>query len=180
MRANLLVLPGEDAEACQGRVDGWIDSLGPRNEAEQYLAERAARISLQLDRVERAYLARVTVNINNAAADAAAGVKPKEKRKTSSRWDGGCSGMRAGRCPCTRIPGWKALAKPSVSWSGDVDDLNNPGRVVFSLESTAKGCDWLLDRWAELRSFGAGTSLAVARQAQGDPAVGPAACRCTL
>ena len=54
MRANLLVLPGEDAEACQGRVDGWIDSLKPRNEAEQYLAERAARISLQLDRIERA------------------------------------------------------------------------------------------------------------------------------
>ncbi len=28
-----------------------------------------------------------------------------------------------------------------------------PGRLVFSLESTAKGCGWLLDRWAELRSL---------------------------
>ncbi len=78
MRANLLVLPGEDAEACQGRVDGWTDSLKPRNEAEQYLAERAARISLQLDRIERAHLARLTANINNAAADAAAGVTQPE------------------------------------------------------------------------------------------------------
>jgi len=68
MRANLLVLPGEDAEGCQGRVDAWTDSLKPRNEAEQYLAERAARITLQLDRIERAHVARLTANINNAAA----------------------------------------------------------------------------------------------------------------
>ena len=58
MRAKILVLPGEDQEACQGRVDGWIDSLGPRNDVEHYLAERAARITLQLDRIERAYVAR--------------------------------------------------------------------------------------------------------------------------
>ena len=47
-------------------------------DVERYLAERAARITLQLDRIERSYLARVSVNINNAAADAAAGISRSE------------------------------------------------------------------------------------------------------
>ena len=156
MRANLLlVLPGEDAEACQARVDAWTDSLEPRNEAERYLAERTARITLQLDRIERAYVARVSANINNAAADAAAGVTQPEgdgedvlKLGWRLFWD--C----AGRWPCTHTHGSTSICnQPRVSWSGDVDDPNNPGQVVFSLESTARGCDWLLDQWAELRSL---------------------------
>jgi hypothetical protein len=150
MRANLLVLPGEDAEACQGRVDGWIDSLKPRNEAEQYLAERAARISLQLDRIERAHLARLTANINNAAAGVAQPEAEGEDVLTL-----GWRLFWSARGPLSLYPHTQLgpLPKPGVSWSGDVDDLNNPGRLVFSLESTAKGCDWLLDRWAELRAL---------------------------
>ncbi len=150
MRANLLVLPGEDAEACQGRVDGWIDSLKPRNEAEQYLAERAARISLQLDRIERAHLARLTANINNAAAGVA---QPEAEGEGEDVLTLGWRLFWSTRGPLSLYPHTQLgpLPKPGVSWSGDVDDLNNPGRLVFSLESTAKGCDWLLDRWAELR-----------------------------
>ena len=150
MRANLLVLPGEDAEACQGRVDGWIDSLKPRDEAEQYLAERAARISLQLDRIERAHLARLTANINNAAARV-----PQPEAEGEDVLTLGWRLFWSARGPLSLYPHTQLgpLAKPGVSWSGDVNDLNNPGRIVCSLESTAKGCDWLLDRWAELRSL---------------------------
>ena len=43
--------------------------------------------------------------------------------------------------------------KPPVSWSGIVHDPNNPAHLVHSLESSAAGCTWLLDRWAELRSM---------------------------
>jgi hypothetical protein len=152
MRANLLVLPGEDAEACQGRVDGWIDSLKPRNEAEQYLAERAARISLQLDRIERAHLARLTANINNAAAGVA---QPEAEGEGEDVLTLGWRLFWSARGPLSLYPHTQLgpLPKPGVSWSGDVNDLNNPERLVFSLESTAKGCDWLLDRWAELRAL---------------------------
>ena len=38
------------------------------------------------------------------------------------------------------------------SWSNEIDDPNEPARVVNRLESTAIGCAWLLDRWGELRS----------------------------
>ena len=68
MRANLLVLPGEDGEEFQARVDGWTDDLKPRNQREQYLIERAARVSWQLDRIKRTYVARLSANIYNAAA----------------------------------------------------------------------------------------------------------------
>jgi hypothetical protein len=66
-RAALPVLPGEDAGAFQGRIGAWTDDLRPRNEAEKYLAERAARLSWQLDRVKRARVARLPANICRAA-----------------------------------------------------------------------------------------------------------------
>ena len=37
------------------------------------------------------------------------------------------------------------------SWSNEIDDPNEPARIVNRLESTAIGCAWLLDRWGELR-----------------------------
>ena len=37
------------------------------------------------------------------------------------------------------------------SWSEEIDDPNEPARIVNRLESTAIGCAWLLDRWGELR-----------------------------
>src|SRR5271165_5434518 len=134
MRANLLVLPGEDREACQARVDGWLESLGPRNEAERYLAERSARITLQLDRIERAHLARVSININNAAAGRTGPEADGEDVLTLGWrlfWDA--------RGPLALYPhsGMESYSRDTrVSWSGDVNDPNNPGRLVFALEST--------------------------------------------
>jgi hypothetical protein len=40
-----------------------------------------------------------------------------------------------------------------VSWPGIAHDPNLPAHLVRSLESTAEGCAWLLDRWAELCSL---------------------------
>ena len=38
-----------------------------------------------------------------------------------------------------------------ISWSGEIDDPDDPARLVNRLEATAAGCGWMLDRWAELR-----------------------------
>ena len=44
------------------------------------------------------------------------------------------------------------LGEPTeVSWSGKIDDPDDPARLLIRLESTAMGCAWLLDRWGELR-----------------------------
>src|SRR5262249_58512303 len=40
-----------------------------------------------------------------------------------------------------------------VSWSGKIDDPDDPTRLVNRLESTALGCAWMLDRWADLRGL---------------------------
>ncbi len=178
MRANLLVLPGEDREACQARVDAWTDSLGPRNEAERYLAERTARITLQLDRIERAHVARVSINMNNAAAGVTEPEAEGEDALTLGWrlfWDE--RGPLA-LYPHTRTESYSTETR--VSWSGDVNDPNNPGRLVFALESTAKGCDWLMDRWAELRSLlERGKSWRSPDKLRAARFFGPAACRCT-
>ena len=39
------------------------------------------------------------------------------------------------------------------SWSDEIDDPNEPARILNRLEGTAMGCAWMLDRWRELRSL---------------------------
>jgi hypothetical protein len=54
------VLPGENARAYRGRLAKWTGTLGPRNDVESYLVERAVALSWQLDRVDRVQLAQLT------------------------------------------------------------------------------------------------------------------------
>ena len=45
-----------------------------------------------------------------------------------------------------------AQGGPPTSWSGQVDDPNQPYLLVKDLEASAKGCQALLDEWTILRS----------------------------
>jgi hypothetical protein len=69
MAAKLPVLPGENAEAYQGRTDTWTADLQPRNDVERDLVERAARASWQLERVELIEIAILTERIRDAPSD---------------------------------------------------------------------------------------------------------------
>src|SRR5215471_7312688 len=60
LTAKTLVLPGEDAEILQQRLDAWTTELRPRNSFEWLLVERMAALSWQLDRADRADAARLT------------------------------------------------------------------------------------------------------------------------
>src|SRR5271155_2809222 len=66
MAAKTLVLPGEDPEVFQGRIDAWTADLQPQNDLEQFLVERAATVSWQLDRADRAETARLASIIRDA------------------------------------------------------------------------------------------------------------------
>ena len=70
-RALTLILPGEDPDAFQGRLDAWTADLQPRNDLEQDLVVRAATITWQLDRADRAEAARLTDIILNAPEELA-------------------------------------------------------------------------------------------------------------
>jgi hypothetical protein len=147
LRAKTLVLPGEDPHAYQQRLDTWTGCLQPRDEVEQYMDARAVHASWNLERVDRARAARRDA-LRYADADRLA--EQAEQVTALGRrllWDP--------NGPLCLYP----HAAPAngdtvrVSWSGDPADPDDPARLVVRLESTALGCAWLLERWAELREL---------------------------
>ncbi|MHB1561796.1 MAG: hypothetical protein ACYC61_30470, partial [Isosphaeraceae bacterium] len=145
MRAELPVLPGEDEAILQRRRESWEQTLQPRDEVERYLVERAVNVSWQLDRADRAWAARMTLDIlesRSARADAQADEVIRLGRRLF--WDP--------RGPLCLYPFYTPmLGDPvRVSWSPEVVDSNDPARLMEGLEATAMGCAWLLDRWNEL------------------------------
>ena len=49
---TLVVLPHEDAEAYERRLLAWTAELNPKGDLDRYLAERAVKVSWQLDRAD--------------------------------------------------------------------------------------------------------------------------------
>jgi hypothetical protein len=152
LNAKTLVLPGEDADALQRRSEAWTADLAPRNDVEQYLVDRAVQVSWQLDRADRVEVARLA-RIIRAAPEEEARRQQEEALVLGRRlfWDR--------RGPMELYPHFPlrdqllAERKPRTSFSGLADDPDDPARLVLQLESTAAGCGWLLDRWAELREL---------------------------
>jgi hypothetical protein len=152
MTAKTLVLPGEDADVLQQRIEAWTADLQPRNDLEQFLVERAVQSSWQLERADRAELARQAGIIRAAPAEEAS--RQQEEAATLGRrlfWDR--------RGPMLLYPHFPlrdqllAEKKPRTSFSGLAEDPDDPARLVLRLESTAAGCQWMLDGWAELRAI---------------------------
>src|SRR4051812_3759130 len=50
MRAESDILPGEDPEELDSRIEAWADELGAETGPERYLAEAAAKASWRIDR----------------------------------------------------------------------------------------------------------------------------------
>src|SRR5262249_37321313 len=69
MAAKLPVLPGEDAEAYQARIETWTADLRPRNDVERDLVQRAARASWQLERAVFIQAVILTERIRAEASD---------------------------------------------------------------------------------------------------------------
>ncbi len=146
MSAKTPVLPGEDAAAFRKRLDDWKDELKPRSKIEDYLLERAVQVSWQLDRVDRAQAARIAAAARSAAIEQAT-AEADEALVLGRRliWDP--------RGPVALYPQFeRTIGDPMrVSWSSDIEDPDEPARLVNRLESTAMGCAWLLDRWGDLQ-----------------------------
>jgi hypothetical protein len=61
MTAKTLVLPGEDPERLQSRLETWTDQ--PQNAVEQYFLEQAVHCSWKLERAERVELAGTSCHV---------------------------------------------------------------------------------------------------------------------
>ncbi|MBV8608817.1 MAG: hypothetical protein JO034_15320, partial [Singulisphaera sp.] len=70
LRAATLVLPGEDPEALQHRLDAWTDELDPQTDLERYFVRSAVEASWRLDRVRRAEAAAGARRVTAAGAEA--------------------------------------------------------------------------------------------------------------
>src|SRR6185312_4251054 len=147
LRAKSPILPGEDPEALRARHAAITASIAPQDEVERLLVERLVKISWRLDRVDRALEAR------------SADTDPDEAARLAEEADFvalmGRRLIRDPRGPTCFYPQWETtLGKvPRVSWTEELDDPNDPARIVIALEARALGCAWLLDRFAEIRGL---------------------------
>ena len=145
MTAKTLVLPGEDADVLQQRIEAWTSDLQPQNEVEQFLVERSVQFSWQLERADRAELARLSSLIHGVPA-AAASRQQEEAAALGRR-------LLSGRNVTQEANLQSQLL--SVLVPGGIPDAQ-PRRCPRpprghrpALESTAAGCRWMLDRWSD-------------------------------
>ena len=141
-RARLPILPGEDPEAYQHRLDAWVGKFRPGDDVELYLVERAVHVSWQLDRADRA-----------ERGPTGRGDRPRGRPAGRGRREAGGRAVRtAPRAPDRRDAGRdrRGRGRPILSWPFDPEHSRHPARLVAALEATAAGCDWLRERWAEL------------------------------
>jgi hypothetical protein len=146
LRAETVVLPHEDEDAYRQRVDSWTRELNPRGDLGRYLAERAAKISWQLDRAdgyEQACLARRVRTAERTLEDgggreAAALLErlyqaddepPSSGPKVSSHF------------------AWL----PEGRGGAPAEEYEAPEALLRRLEGTAGGCRKLMAEWGRLR-----------------------------
>ena len=147
LSAKTFVLPGEDAAKLDARVAAWKQDVQPQTTMEDYLVERAAHVSWQLDRADRTIAARLTGLI----ADAPLNQAVEEADQVA---DLAFRLFWHPRGPIALYPQFPQLpVTPQTSRPETVENALNPARIVNRLEALPTGCQWLLDRWAELRKL---------------------------
>src|SRR5262245_60150540 len=147
LTARTAVLPGEDPERYQRHVDAWMQTLGPRNPVEDFLAQEAARLAWQIERADLAEAARLASHILNIPAE-------EQTRQADEVLVLGRRLFWDARGPIALYPHFPSpLPGPRTSGSGAAEDPDDPARLVNQLEATPAGCRWLLARWAELREL---------------------------
>ncbi len=135
------ILPGEDPQKYDARLDQWLDHYQPAGPAEQLLVERAVRASWMLDRCSRAEDAVLATRVRHAADDFLRDAYEEAEAL-------GCR-----------------LIDDDVNYNCYVDsrsqtaaDLieqrrrDDPPLLALKLNAFAAGAEWLIARWRELDS----------------------------
>ncbi len=151
MTARTLVLPGEDAGALQARLEDWTADLQPQNGVEQFLVEQAVHSSWKLERADRAEAARLSQVIESVPQEEA----NRQQDVVAALGDWLLSDRDVIHDLTLRRDLLDILAPDQKRTYPDcrtLDIFNHPEAIVRRLEATAIGCQWLLDRWTELRA----------------------------
>ena len=139
--------------ALQERLENWTTDLQPRNSVEQYLVERGVRLSWQLDRVTRAQDGRTTTQIVEGGSEEAE-LRAEEILEIGKRlfWDNRGPINFYPHRPVREVSSYGDTV-PRTSFCESPDDPDQPALLVRRLQSSAAGCQWMLDHWAELESL---------------------------
>ncbi len=149
MTAQTLVLPDEDANVLQIRLETFLTQIQPQNEVEQLLVEQAVHASWRLDRADRAEVARLSYIIESVPIEEANRQREEAAalgRRLFSDRDVSADARLQSEILSALLPGRKSQA------SRPLDVLDHAEAIIGRLESTGAGCQWLLDRWTELRA----------------------------
>ena len=143
MTARSVLLPGDDANELAARRREMLDDLQPRNRLETTLIVRIADDVWIADRCQDASLARASFRIRH---------EPLEQAKTEKE-DALVLGDHLFWNPARPLPFDRGDIASSLGLPPVIDFAvhpYHPARVLLRLEQTIPGCDWLLDRWAQL------------------------------
>ncbi len=143
LNIHIETLPDDEKEVFEQRVTAWNATLQPCTSYEVELVRRLAGFSWRLDRADRVQAALIADSISDASeaeirqkredfADAALRLLPDLAPEGTPEPD----------------PGPRRLIGEHLHI---IDDLNDPQSLVTQLERNLDGCNWMRDRWAELR-----------------------------
>ncbi len=150
MTAKTVVLPGEDPQKLQIRLETWTDQLQPQNDIEQFLLEQAVHSSWMLERAQRAELARLSHLI--ASVPESQSLRDHEQAVALGFWLFSDRGICAEAGLQDNVLNVLGTAPTSARGPGHLDLLDHPEAIVFRLGTTPAGAQWMLDRWTELRN----------------------------
>jgi len=135
-------LPAKDFEAIRETVKDWVARGQPRDDLKDYFIYMIAHAARDLEHVK---LARDEYRRRHIEEEAL-----REVLEADS------PGQRLLFCPgghpCVVGFGPSSRRGKGNSPPAEVDETTGPAWLVERLESTAAGCRWLLERWAEIRA----------------------------
>ncbi len=147
LTAKTAVLPGEDPELFQAKIDMYKASLETRTPLEEELAERAAKAAWRHDRALRDEVARLNrEKLTKAAAD---------QRRMEIETEARGQRLLFDRRGPTELYAARAFdnKQARTSWVDDPNDPDHPKQIVLAMEGTLCGCQWLRQNFRELRDI---------------------------
>jgi hypothetical protein len=149
-RANILVLPTEEFGDYENQCESWKLSFRPRNPAEEFLIEGIVSLGCLTKRIDQAETARLNRRISYGVIEEAAKVGAQVIELGQKLFRDAC-GPRSLHLE-DKVPAPEPDGElHRVSDHGNAED--HPTLLVHCLTTTGSGCQWLLDRWAELREL---------------------------
>jgi hypothetical protein len=142
LRARTLLLPGEDPLELDQLRETWVNSLMPRDPAEDELACDVVNAYWRQRRADRAVFEHLKARIEQADGCEEEGVAGDIRRLF-----GDARGHH-----CLYATSAATCGGPYTSWpAGDTKDPNEPAMLVKRLESSEKGCQELIGHWKTAR-----------------------------